>query len=138
MKRYALKGINDDETTCSICGKVELKRVMWIVELDADGGEIGDPFPCGTTCGAKTMKQQLKTVNKIANSFESKKNKQIWFNTYKKENELGVRDLLEDLNKLNLRRSERVNHPLYIEMLRLKKQAAEWAKEQPFIIEFSE
>lgn len=54
-KRYALKGINDDENTCAVCGKVELKRVMWLVELDADGNEFGEAFHVGTTCGAKLL-----------------------------------------------------------------------------------
>jgi hypothetical protein len=30
MKRYGLKGINDEETTCCVCGKIELRRVMWL------------------------------------------------------------------------------------------------------------
>ena len=135
MKRYALKGINDDETTCSVCGRVELKRVMWVVELDADGNELGDPFHCGTTCGAKMMNQQLKVVNKVASTFEAKRKKQIWFNKYKKENELGVRDILEQLNGMKLSFSERTSHPLYVEMKRRMKQAADWANSQPFSVE---
>ena len=70
-KRYGLKGINDDENECSVCGKVELKRVMWIVELDSDSCEVGEPFACGTTCGAKLMAQKITTVNKAVKSFRS-------------------------------------------------------------------
>jgi hypothetical protein len=62
MKRYALKGINDDQTECSVCGKVELKRVMWLVELDEEGNEISEPFFCGTTCGAKLMNQKISKI----------------------------------------------------------------------------
>ena len=54
-KRYALKGINDEETVCTICGRVELKRVMWLQELDSDGNEIGEAIHCGTTCGAHLL-----------------------------------------------------------------------------------
>ena len=28
MKRYALKGINDEQHECSVCGRIELKRVV--------------------------------------------------------------------------------------------------------------
>lgn len=72
MKRYALKGINDDQTECSVCGKIELKKVMWLVELDEEGNEIGDAFHCGTTCGAKLMKRKISVVNKAVNSFNKK------------------------------------------------------------------
>jgi hypothetical protein len=68
MKRYALKGINEDQNICAVCGKVELRRVMWLVELDADGNECGEPFHCGTTCGAKMLGYtQSKIQTKIKN-----------------------------------------------------------------------
>lgn len=69
MKRYALKGINDDESMCMICGKVELKRVMWLIELDAEGNEMGEAFHCGTTCGAKLMQRKQSEVKKAIDSF---------------------------------------------------------------------
>lgn len=71
-KRYALKGVNDDRSECVVCGKIELKRVMWLVELDAEGNEIGDPLHCGTTCGAKLMQRKVSVVNKAVNSFGKK------------------------------------------------------------------
>jgi hypothetical protein len=67
MKRYALKGINDEANECAVCGKVELRRVMWLVELDSDGNEYGQPFHVGTTCGAKLLgytQSKIKTTVK--------------------------------------------------------------------------
>lgn len=69
MKRYALKGVNDDESVCAVCGKVELKRVMWLVEINADGVECGDVFPVGVVCGAKMLRLTTSKVSTKANSF---------------------------------------------------------------------
>jgi hypothetical protein len=82
MKRYALKGINDDRTECTVCGKVELKRVMWLVELDAEGTEIGDAFHCGTTCGAKLMGRKIAVVNTAVKNFDAEVRKireRMWY-----------------------------------------------------------
>lgn len=92
-KRYALKGINDDRTECEVCGKIELKRVMWLVELDEEGNEVGDAFHCGTTCGAKLMKRKLSAVNKAVREFDGKLYRQKewafsqseWGKAYQKE-----------------------------------------------------
>lgn len=54
-KRFKLLGINDDESTCAYCGRVELKSVMWLE--DSEGGE---PFAVGRTCGAKLLKMTAK------------------------------------------------------------------------------
>ena len=76
-KRYGLKGINDDQHECSVCGKIELKRVMWLVELDDDGNEVGEPFHCGTTCGANLMNRKLTIVNKTVKNLRSYEYEQI-------------------------------------------------------------
>lgn len=52
MRRYSILGINDDESVCSICGKKDLKRVVWLEDTETGG----DPFPVGTTCAAKLQK----------------------------------------------------------------------------------
>jgi hypothetical protein len=54
-KQYKLKGINGDSDTCELCGKTNLKKVMWLAELDPDGNELGFVFAVGTTCGAKKL-----------------------------------------------------------------------------------
>lgn len=53
--KFRLVGINDDANTCSCCGRDDLKRVLWLVALDADGNPEGDPIPYGTSCGAKAL-----------------------------------------------------------------------------------
>ena len=53
-KQYKLRGINDDHNTCEVCGKTNLKKVMWISEVTQDG-ETLDPFAAGTTCGANLL-----------------------------------------------------------------------------------
>lgn len=54
-QQYKLMGVNSDEDTCSCCGKTNLKRVMWLMELDEEGNANGEVFPMGTTCGQKKM-----------------------------------------------------------------------------------
>ena len=63
-KRYRIKGINDDANVCERCGKTHLKKVVWAVELDDDGNEVGPILPYGTTCIKKlaTNKINVKTL----------------------------------------------------------------------------
>lgn len=53
--KFRLVGINDDAHTCSCCGRDNLKRVIWLVPLDADGNPEGEAIPYGTSCGAKAL-----------------------------------------------------------------------------------
>lgn len=53
-KQYKLRGINDDHNTCEVCGKTNLKKVMWLSEI-AEDGNILDPFAAGTTCGSRML-----------------------------------------------------------------------------------
>lgn len=54
MKKYTLKGINNDVETCAQCGKTNLKRVAWVAPVDADGGE-GEPMPVGVDCAGTLL-----------------------------------------------------------------------------------
>lgn len=54
MSNYKLKAINSDHDICNVCGKTSLQKVMWLAELDQDGNE-NEPFPAGTTCGARLL-----------------------------------------------------------------------------------
>lgn len=135
-KKYALKGINEDETVCSVCGKVELKRVMWIVELDADGNELGDPFHCGTTCGAKLMGHKINLVNRVANSFASKVSSIRYSLQIAKERELGIYEILDRLNKETTSFNERRQHPLWVVLRDIQKEAKQWADSQEITINF--
>ncbi len=135
MKRYALKGINDDSTQCAICGKVELKRVMWIIELSEDGSEVGDAFPCGTTCGATMLGYTQSVMKTKSNKFESYVYQQRSFMRDQKANELGYRTTINELNKLELPFKERRVHPLYEKMTGILNQAREWAEQQVVAME---
>ena len=58
-KEWHIIGINDDETVCALCGKENLKRVVWI-----ENYETGEIMAVGTTCVSKmlgiTVKEQKK------------------------------------------------------------------------------
>ena len=60
--KYKVLGFNDDECTCDICGKSELKGTYAIEDLS--NGEI---FRAGSSCGAKmagwTTKELVKKYN---------------------------------------------------------------------------
>jgi hypothetical protein len=144
MKRYALKGINDDESMCAVCGKVELKRVMWLVELDADGNAISEPFNCGTTCGAKLLGYtQSKITTKVKNysGLVCAKREEL-YRTH--PSAVAGWKMLYELNRIadeDQRRTgvrmgwaERSTHPLFIEHERLDKEAHEWANAQEILI----
>lgn len=132
-KRFSLKGINDEESVCSVCGKVELRRVMWLVELDADGGEIGEPFHCGTTCGAKLMGRKIAQVKKVVDNFaatlRNRRNDLFW----SRVEELGRERILSQLTGLSF--GERKIHPLWAELQRIEDEARTWADAQPITIE---
>lgn len=69
-KQYKLKGLNDDHDTCEICGKTNLKRVMWLVEINEDEEEIGEAFAAGTTCGAKKLGLKQRSEVKISQKLQ--------------------------------------------------------------------
>lgn len=54
-KKYAFMGCNDDASFCSVCGKKELKRVVWLCNCDGDGQPDGYAFPVGTSCAARML-----------------------------------------------------------------------------------
>ncbi len=135
MKRYALKGINDEKHECAVCGKVELKRVMWLVELDADGNETGEAFHCGTTCGAKllgyTASKMATKVKGFDGEVQRKRDGMFWNHSSTKT----ANAVMAELNKLTLTFAERQAHPLYVEYKRLVADARTWADAQPVAIE---
>ena len=140
MKRYALKGINDDAHECAVCGKVELRRVMWLVELDADGSEVGEPFHCGTTCGAKLLGYtHSKVATKVKNfpGLVWAKREELFRShpsaiaSRQMLNELNhIADVAQISNHVRMSWEERKNHPLFIEHMRLEAEAREWANAQ--------
>ena len=71
-QQYALVAINDEEQVCQFCGKVDLKKVMWLVNVDADGNKHGEAFAVGTTCGAKMLGQTTSKINTAIKGFNHK------------------------------------------------------------------
>ena len=134
MKRYALKGVNDDEHECSVCGRVELKRVMWLVALDADGNQEGEAFHCGTTCGAKLLGYTQAKLSTKVKRFEHEVYEQRQWLQYQYENERNVNGLFAELNKLELPYSERVAHPLYLQAKAISAAGKAWADSQEVLI----
>lgn len=51
---YRVHGISDDTDTCEICGKTELRRVVMLAVLDADGNQE-DLLYAGSTCAARKL-----------------------------------------------------------------------------------
>lgn len=54
MNRFVLLGIDDEQQTCELCGKQDLKCTMALAELDADGSELG-VVRYGRDCGARAL-----------------------------------------------------------------------------------
>ena len=73
---YVLKGVNSEAEHCDICGKTGLKRVMWIVEVDADGNETENLLSAGTTCGAKALgfKGMFSSMEQVAEAVKAESN----------------------------------------------------------------
>lgn len=51
MSALRVVGVNDDADFCTCCGRVGLKRVVWIADSDFPGS----PSHYGTTCAGKVM-----------------------------------------------------------------------------------
>lgn len=53
--KFRLLGVNDDASTCTLCGRTNLKRVAWLAPLDADGNEDGEAMAYGTDCAGNLL-----------------------------------------------------------------------------------
>lgn len=49
MSGWSIKGITDESTTCDVCGRIELKSVVYLVTAE------GDELYAGTTCAARKV-----------------------------------------------------------------------------------
>jgi len=54
--RYRYLATSDEGDACHCCGRPDLKRYVWLVELDEDGNALGDGDPYGTTCAAHLLR----------------------------------------------------------------------------------
>lgn len=55
MAAYRVHGITDETDTCEVCGKTELRRVVMLAALDADGNTEAIIY-AGTTCAARKLR----------------------------------------------------------------------------------
>ncbi|MCP4355100.1 MAG: hypothetical protein GY793_05615 [Proteobacteria bacterium] len=55
MTKYKYMGKNEDDTYCELCGKTNLKSVVWLLEENDS-----EPKAYGTTCAAKLMRITTK------------------------------------------------------------------------------
>lgn len=133
-KRYGLKGINDEAQECVVCGRVELKRVMWLVELDSDGNEVSDVFHVGTTCGARLLGYTQGKMKSTVDGFAGKValHRQQLF--CQKAGELGRDAIIDELHKLGLTFKERLAHSRYQLLKGIDAEAKLWADAQPIVI----
>jgi len=134
-KRYALKGINDDATECSICGKVELQRVMWLVEIDADGNECGEAFNCGTTCGARMLKSTRSKLNTAIKNYQGKVAQMRYSLEARHPAYIKVQQIIKDWERQGMNYTARKATAEWDEMLRLSAEAKDWAAQQPVLVE---
>jgi hypothetical protein len=130
MKRYALKGINDEQHECAVCGRIELKHVMWLVERDADGCEIGIPFHCGTTCGAKLIGYTQSKINTAVKKYAANLKMIRYELQCNHPSHLKALELQEQLRAMTLTPSEKRSHPLTSQIMSLINEAREWASAQ--------
>jgi hypothetical protein len=132
--RYTLKGIDDSETVCSICGRIELKRVMWLAPIDADDA-ASDAFPCGVVCGARllgTTVARLETRIRNHTAGVEARRRALYYGHPASKREAECYSLL---NALGLSFAERRQHPLFLEAHACREEARIWAESQPVIIE---
>lgn len=68
---WTVKAINDDQATCEICGKEDLKRVVWL-----ENSETQEIIAAGTTCAAKLQKIKVSEQKKKENDFLKEKRRE--------------------------------------------------------------
>lgn len=72
--KFKVLGTNDDKNYCEICGKIELKKVVWIENI-----ETGEIFHAGINCAAKKLNTNSKNITKKIIEFK-KAQRQIALN----------------------------------------------------------
>lgn len=62
-KQFKLLAVNDEATTCDVCGKVELQSVFWLENL-----QTGEVFHAGRSCGARLLGKTVKEFTQFQKS----------------------------------------------------------------------
>ena len=132
-QKYQLRGINDEETVCSICGKIHLKRVMWIERMDEDGTVIGDAIHCGTTCGARLLSEkysvsQMRTVVRNWEAYVKIEKEKL---SRQHPNNDRCNEIINHWNNMDMSFRERMADPLYAKYNALRREIRDWVNSQP-------
>jgi len=135
MKKYTLLAVNDDSQECTICGRTELKKVMWLCELDTDGNKTENIFQCGTTCGAKVLKTSVAKFKTRVKNFASKVYCKKYDAKQSHPNTQKMNDILTAFEKLGLSYPERKSHSLMIEFDQLRDERWEEVSAMVFTVE---
>ena len=100
-KKYAVLGVNQDQDVCDVCGKTNLKKVVWFSELNSQGEKVGNPFCTGVDCAAKLMmnkpegkpkKSTMDSIWKVAQGIDKAKEFVMKYKTKQEFNK--VKDFL--------------------------------------------
>ena len=67
-QKYKILGFNDDQTSCDICGKEELRGTYAMEDM-----ETGVIFRAGSTCGATMAGWSIKELKQIFKAGEKEK-----------------------------------------------------------------
>lgn len=75
-RTFKLLGINDDASSCSVCGRQELKSVHWLEHL-----ETGEVFSAGSSCGPRLLRCTSKEFRAFVSAEVTAQEKaaQAWF-----------------------------------------------------------
>lgn len=84
QNNYRVVGINDDESTCSHCGRTNLKRVVWLATLDTDGNTVTTSF-YGVDCAARLMGMPAGMAKVIHEAAKAIAYADRWLNEYPRE-----------------------------------------------------
>jgi hypothetical protein len=88
MKVFRVGGTTDQFTNCELCGRVELKGTVQMIELDADGNAVTDHY-FGTGCAAKAAgwtQKKVKTEAARADAAKAAAEEKRLFTLWKLEN----------------------------------------------------
>ena len=61
---YAVRGANDEVTTCSCCGRANLKKTVILETLDGDGNGTGLIERFGTDCATRATGWKPANLNR--------------------------------------------------------------------------
>ena len=66
-------GTSEEVTTCDCCGRADLKSTVVMVEIDPDGGQIGDEMYYGCVCAARHSGRPVREIRSEAKTADDRK-----------------------------------------------------------------